>query len=382
MVAPVTGPFTVVEDFAKFYRIKTGYKQTKPFTLPTAYHLRIGERLKATGSLETRTSIYTPTQDLEQRIFDSVALNQAKIHAYDKLKSQISDRASMGENVLQFRKSLGTITNRALQLYDFTRAVKRGNLGVAAEILRTPMPRKKHPVKEQANNWLEFHLGIAPVVGDIYAALDVLQNPIKHAKAKGRGKNFFELKKTSANDFSPGLQHWKADIRVQYQAEVAISNPNLYLANTLGITNPAVVLWQMIPLSFVLDWFVNMEQFLGTASDFLGLTVLNASTTCSWNGTFQEIWNTYGWEQVIRAAGTKRELGLTLPSLSLRPYKATSWQRGLTAASLLVGSLKSLDQTNYHHERRHLKYFKFDKNLQSTVAPPYDWALERRARRS
>jgi len=343
------------------------------------YKLTVGEVLAATGNCALHNA-GTYMSTLTDRVLSSTQVNQARMAAYEKLKAKLSDRASMGENLIDVRKSLSTIETRAFQLFDFTRAVKKGRLGDAARILRTPMPKTKDPVKEQANNWLEYHLGIEPVVNDIYNAIDILQNPIKNVFVKGRGSvgGFMLRKVTTGDPWSANYQDWINKVRVEYRAEVAISNPNLYLANSLGLLNPVQVLWQVIPLSFVLDWFVNVEQFLGTASDFWGLTVLNPQTTVTYDGLYDEWWNTYGWIAKLRTVGMSRQLGFTLPSLGLRPYKATSWQRGLTAVSLLVGSLNSLDKTNYRPERRQLKLFKFERTLQSVVAPPYDWRHERR----
>lgn len=348
MVAPVLGPYEITEDYTVFYRRRQRYKQTKPYTLPMPYLLLTGRVTAQTGNL-VGTHPAGQTETLWQYVSSSSSLNQARIQSYEKFKAKLSDRASMGENLLSINKSLETIATRGMQLFNFTKAVKRGHFGQAAAILRTPLPRKKHPVKEQANNWLEFHLGIEPVVKDIYSAIDLLQEPIKnvHVKAFGEGSPTTLTRSTTTSPWSANMARGLTYVGVKYQADVAISNPNLYLANALGVVNPAVVLWQLAPMSFVLDWFVNVEQFLGTGSDFWGLTVLNASTTTMWAAKYEEWWNTYGWVNNSVAAGMRRELGITLPSLGLRPYKATSWQRGLTAISLLVPQLRSLKLDGY-----------------------------------
>lgn len=346
MVAPVFGPFNVFERFEKYYRHRVRYKQRAPHTVASPYTLVQGFQTKATGNLADPG--HTPesfSEGLRSQALSSTAANQARILAYEKLKNQISDRASMAENLFEYEKTLKVIESRALQLFKFTQAIRRGHLGHAAQILRSPEPRKRHPVKQSASNWLEYHLGIAPVIGDIYSAIDVLQSPIKNVRCRARASvdpYVYEDFKSSSS-FSVGRRIQKVTaLSVQYRCDVAVSNPNLFLANALGIINPAVVAWQLIPLSFVVDWFVNVEQFLGTASDFWGLTVLNATTTTKWSGTYFESWNNYGWVLSHESSGMDRGLGVSLPSLALRPFKLPSWQRGLTAVSLLVGGLKSL----------------------------------------
>jgi len=267
---------------------------------------------------------------------------------YDKFQGNLSDKATMGENLAEFKKSLGTIANRVEQVLRFTKAVKRGRFGDAANILQTPMPIRRHPVKEQANNWLEFHLGIQPVVGDIFSAMHLLSEPIKSSRVVAKvGYGGFEISRSRTTaSFSMNNTYTCTGMSARCQADVAVTNPNLYLLNKLGVINPAQVAWQLMPLSFVLDWFINVESFLGSFTDFLGLTVQNASSTLKFTGTYDEFWNNYPFRGVLSVNGFERELGLPVPKLAVRPYKALGWQRGLTAISLLVPALKSLDKTN------------------------------------
>jgi hypothetical protein len=285
--------------------------------------------------------------------------NQARIQAYDKLKSLIVDKSSFGETAFQLDKSVKTIQKRALQLATFTLAVRRGQFRTAANILRIPEPRNRHPVRESGSNWLEYHLGIEPLVKDIYNAVDLIQHPVKPKHLVARG---WASEKWSQYNPAPWSvsNYWElSKIRIQYQCDVEVSNPTLWLANSLGIVNPAQVAWQLVPLSFILDWFVNVESFLGQASDFWGLNVTNASTTLTYFGQWKETWSVYGWISSYGVYGMTRSLGLILPSLGKRPVKALSWQRGLTAVSLLLNELKSLEPEKPLARKKRGKFHKF-----------------------
>lgn len=381
MIAPVTGPLQYVENFGSFYRVRQRYKQAKPFTLPLPYSLLVGEKIGGTGNI-ANNPVADKIGGIDASVLDHAVTNQTKMFAYERLKSAITDRAQLGESLLEFRKSLSTIENRAMQLFDFTRAVKRGRFVQAASILRTPLPRNRHPVKEAGNNWLEYHLGIEPVIRDIYTAVDHLQQPIKNVMVRARASSpeFKLMEYTTTAPWSKTFKFDRVKVDVQYQVEVAVSNPNLWLANSLGVLNPVQVAWQAVPLTFVVDWFVNVESFLGSATDFLGLTTLNPQTMVKFRGKYLEFWTTYGWVYSANFFGMRRALGLSLPSLGFRPYKATSWQRGLTAMSLLVGGLKSLDPQTTRRKARQPHLFEFQKNQKNVVAAPYDWKSERRSR--
>lgn len=391
MVAPVTGPVREVQDFLTFYQRREKYKQARPHSLVLPYLRLAGQRTLATGN---EIQNFRPASYVEGNLNDVLSsrpYNWALMSAYEKFKSKLTDRAQMGENLVELGKSVSTVTNRMMQLFEFTRAVRRGHFGIAAEILRTPLPKRlgeKVKPKELSGQWLEYHLGIEPVIKDIGAALKLLSEPIKavHISATNGSDTFSEpykvFERRYAWSYAVGLERSTIkSLGVRYSASVAISNPNLYLANSLGLLNPVQVTWQAQPLSFVLDWFVNVEQFLGLATDFFGLTVEDATTTLRYRSEFYERWNNYGWEAKVDIFCLKRDTGIQLPSLGLRPFRGLSWQRGLTAAALLIPALKSLEPARSRRDPRLTReLFAWQRGLTKVIAPPYDWADEKRRR--
>jgi hypothetical protein len=141
-------------------------------------------------------------------------------------------------------------------------------------------------------------------------------------------------------------------------AEFTVNNPNTLLMNQMGFINPASIAWEAVPFSFVVDWFANVGQVLNSATDFVGLSMKNPFTTKFQHivqdvvaaGTYPVYYNYPHVHSVLEwitlyiakyeSVYVTRTTSITGPVLALKPFKGFSPIRGLTAASLLVQTLK------------------------------------------
>lgn len=355
MVAPISGPVTravsankmyagqSLEDFSSYQLI---YRQKPPYTLPLPYTSKIstckGRGLYAGYAPDT----YPASLAVHDSWAPSSEFNQLKMVAYDRLKDGVGNSASLGASLAEFGQSVQMIAARVEQLLRFTRALKKGRLVEAANSLGvSPKVRpKKTRSKDLASTWLEYSFGWSPLIGDIYNALEVLGSeiPDKPVEATASTRDI-EWKLVPSGPWAAGYSRKFEKIAVKYGTKVRVTNPNLYLWNQLGLVNPATVVWEVIPFSFVVDWFVNVEQFLGMGTDFLGLSMSDTYTTLHAKGTHYQYWgsgfpgrtSTFAW------ATTHRALGIDKPSLALRAWKVPSWKRAANAVSLLALNLKS-----------------------------------------
>jgi hypothetical protein len=58
-----------------------------------------------------------------------------------------------------------------------------------------------------------------------------------------------------------------------------ISNETLANASSIGILNPLQIAWELVPYSFVVDWFMPVGSFLETLTDTAGLTFVSGVRT-------------------------------------------------------------------------------------------------------
>lgn len=263
--------------------------------------------------------------------------------ALAKFVSAVKDgqTASLAVTLAEWEQSHKMIVQRAGQLFNSLRAIKRGHLGDAARDLgRSVAPdswrgagrRGRGASRDASNAWLELHLGWSPLIKDIYDAVNTLQSSVPANTVKGTAQGRLEIP-IRGNDYE-GLHKYQTAMKIQ--AEVFIDNPNLALANKMGLINPATVAWELVPFSFVVDWFLPVGKFLDSFTDLVGFKVIDPFTTTMRSASthLESPYPHYQWD--TEAAVCRRVLGM--PSYVLRPvpFKGFSVARGATAISLLV----------------------------------------------
>lgn len=352
MVAPVTGPFNKTITlkgpptslgFSPIYLTITRrwFRQHKPYNLVLNYDMS-QTAIKYWNSVDKTET--PPTLDWTS---DSATTNACYNSCYNKFVEKVRDSSNWAENIAQHREAMDMITNRLVQILRFSRALRRFRLGDAAKALGVSKPKNLTVAgKDFGKLWLEFHFGWEPLVGDISKAADILTAGLPNFKIRSR--HMMRVRADTSHDFGAILGKTERHITVRYQieSEIAISNPNLWLANRLGLINPAQLAWELVPFSFVVDWFANVGAFIGSFSDFYGLTLtrpFNTSFVTIANNEVRTLKSNGSYHSNCISEGIfiSRATGIPGPTLRLRPAKAVSWIRGLTASSLLLQVLKT-----------------------------------------
>lgn len=280
----------------------------------------------------------------------------------DATRSGVSSQlgAAMGE----WRQSASMTGNRLGQLTEAARALRRGRpfefFEALGQLHKAPRNTPKKSKPEKAGDlWLEYWFGWVPLVSDIYSSVKILEGSVQvPVKVKVRHSSLNSLYDTSSNH-GTGNNQWRYREKFRYKTrcqmgvKLRVTNPNLYRASQLGLVNPASVAWELIPFSFVIDWFYPVGAFLSSWTDTLGLTFEDAYTTSSSHytegNTLMEsnfpdsIWR-HQADWTSKAFYVNRELGIPSYSLQSREFRGISLTRGATACSLLLQQLYLMRQ--------------------------------------
>lgn len=374
---PYSGPIYVSENYpsvnpTKVVR-KERYKQKAPYIDVLPYRSAMNETFTIPNPFGFTTDYSWPGTGTYYSPPNGVAIS----NCYGRFREQAKSSVNLAVNIAERAQAVDMIAKRAAQALRLARAVRSLRLSeAAAAIGGTVVKRKdsrssirasirhkdkdyevrlKKNLKSFGDNYLEFHFGWEPLVKDIGEGIEILHEPV----FKGLGRRIkaratvsgSEPSTPTMSDFSIKTTSYWPRVSVQMIGTVSVDDPNTLRLNQLGFINPAVVAWELVPFSFVVDWFSNVGQVLEAYTDFVGMSLKNACTT-----TFSEYsYKTYyrgrsptNWYGRITAAymggkgrSTIRSLGIQSPSLVFKPPKWPSVTRAATAISLLTQFLRN-----------------------------------------
>lgn len=208
--------------------------------------------------------------------------NSVRATAYTRLMGKALPQAAMLVNMAQGVQTWEMVAARTLQLVRAFKYLRRGKLGsFAAELSLDPnlVRRKvthKRAIQDPQGAWLEFTFGWSPFIGDIYNAIDVLQTQFPTVPIRGSATATEAIERSNSYGWRRNAVR---KVQARLVADLVITNPNLLLANQLGLLNPAAVVWDVIPFSFVVDWFLPVGKFIKTFNDQAGIKLLGQCTT-------------------------------------------------------------------------------------------------------
>jgi hypothetical protein len=357
MVAPITGPFSqtvtakgppsaygYLPDWLN--RTRVWSRQRKPFTVPLGYSLDHRQIIKWKAPLENVQTANVSGNCYLWQNYQGVS-DAAYNRAYASFRDDVYNAASLAVALAERKQAMSMIARRAVQLTSFVNDLRRLRFDKAATTLGlTSVPKglqsRKGP-KALANNYLEFHFGWSPLIADMYRASEILSDGIPKHLAVGRGASVRDQP-----EFLSGSRYDKNrhESKARIQAEVRIDNPNLALATQMGVTNPAIVAWELVPFSFVVDWFVNVSDFLNSFTDFAGYTIVNPQRYTINKITSQQryvpAYPYVGMQVTALSVFATRSTGsIPGPKLRVRDPWVLSPRRAAAAVSLLIQRLPS-----------------------------------------
>jgi hypothetical protein len=253
--------------------------------------------------------------------FDVALSNRALQKARNALKAQ---KVNLGQAFAERRQVSSQMLQTAKKLECAIWCLRRRNFNGAARCLGVRTP--KQTAKTLAGQWLGYKYGWQPLLNDIHGSVLALESQDKEGwmvTARGTATSTYEDNGIYGNAGSANAH--QASHRIKKGCYVRIdavpSSSGLATAASLGLTNPALLAWELLPLSFVADWFVPVGDYLTQLDSTVGWDIKGFSQS-------DLVQARYGWRG--RSTSTSGGGGTTYTNVWSSSRKFTALNRSVS----------------------------------------------------
>jgi len=264
------------------------------------------------------TAILSPGDDGQLNGYPAIETLDGRLR--HKIKSQ---NVNLAQSLAEYRQTSKMFSNLAIDVTTTFRSLRSGRaLQEFVKILRDP---KTRPDKRIANRWLEYQYGVRPLMQDVYGSAEALATKIRtgmYLHANTRVEESFE----SASQLAGGFNQ-KVFLRRKYtwvgiaRARYRISDPTIKQLAQLGISNPLLLAWELIPYSFVIDWLFPVGKWLESLDALNGTSDLRIARAFKVVKNFTYTYTTAGHSNYLVSLSSRQATGssLALPQFAYKP---------------------------------------------------------------
>jgi hypothetical protein len=218
-----------------------------------------------------------------------VATQVSKITS--RLQSKIVGQGTnLPVSLMEAKQTIGMVGDCAQKLYTAYRHVRHGKFKAAALALGLERaPRTVSARKSAESNWLEYRYGWRLVVMDASSLMKTVWNELRdrphtlrvNAYESAESKTSSAVAETKVMPNQAQALAWTANIVTTRTTSThggyvySIENQAVSAQQSFGLLNPFVIAWELIPYSFVVDWFANVGECLQGLNAFVGKSCLD-----------------------------------------------------------------------------------------------------------
>jgi hypothetical protein len=269
------------------------------------------------SAVSFRRNLYNILQDDDR--FTAAYFNTRDV-AISNLYASLRKRQQFNAGIFlaELRESVGLIGNAAITIFNIVRALKRGRVSDALKEIANyggGRSRKRYLNRDRVNSirkrkgeppitkaeyassmWLELQFGWKPILNDINSIITIVSDGLLSDSSavfsvSGRSEISSHRSVLVQEEIDPppvfGNTYMnrkitfegKAYIRRNLTATYRPSSDVISLLSNLGLINPLSVAWEVVPFSFVIDWFIPVNKWLNSLTADAGLELLDLSET-------------------------------------------------------------------------------------------------------
>lgn len=263
---------------------------------------------------------------------------------------------NMGIALGELGPTLDLIGDTAGRLGGALGAARRGQFGLAADFLlngtRRPkkpghvnLPKGKTTPKMLADNWLELQYGWLPLLKDVEAGAQMLAHhlntPVRNSYRVRIRKEKRMPTRVSQVGYNPSQKAFGDCVKTHRRQIIARVQESGSIPELLGLTAPELVAWELLPYSFVADWFIPIGDWMAARAlvrRLRGTFIVSdkkEATAFSPKSQFFTAQPRGNRKQVVFSRSVSTTLDVPMPRI--KPLgSVASWQHCANAVGLLV----------------------------------------------
>lgn len=243
---------------------------------------------------------------LRGRLLDqSVNLAQA----FAERKQAATMFADFGGRILKAYKAL-----RKADVRGVYRALSGGK-----DLPRGWKKKFSHASQQLGDHWLAWQYGIRPLISDIAGSVAeiykvrAVQPLIRRVSASSKSKGWSS--QTTPSNPSYSTIRARAICYAEFDSGAAAFDQT---AQRLGLTDPIMLAWELIPYSFVIDWFLNVGDFIHASGTVSGLKRVGVHVSTRYELGASNTHPSYGGLAFYIYVSKSRTFSTSVPGPTLR----------------------------------------------------------------
>lgn len=235
--------------------------------------------IPGSSTIQSQVYMYAPPHLVpvdSNQILEALGRVSSKIREHDFNAAVFS--AELPQAVTQIISSMRAIQKMVVY-------AKKGQWDKAVRALaltpgqRSELGRNKLITGDVSGALLAIRYGWEPLIGDAFEAAKAIEK-----RTKGPRNLTFRASRHVAQRFVDVApveygSYEQTSINTRFARYIVTIPEDISLARSLGLMDPASVLWEKMPWSFVLDWFLPIGAYLGEVGFWRGLPATYVLTT-------------------------------------------------------------------------------------------------------